>query len=281
VIASLLALLLMQVGPNPSGGAIPGVPDELRDRPPRASNEVTASAIEPSPRGDSLRRCLALAASEPEDALDFANGWRQAADSELELAQSSHCLGLALVRLERFDEARRIFEVASAEAPGELPAYRARLAGMAGNAALADGKPATAEPLFAQALSEATRSADAALIAGFQIDRARALVASGRAEEAVAALESARAADPANAKAWLLSATLSRRLERFDEAQRQIEQAATLDPRDPAIGLEAGVIAALAGRDEDARKSFESVLAVAPGSDEAARATAYLEQLAQ
>ena len=102
----------------------------------------------------------------------------------------------------------------------------------------------------------------------------------GRNEDAVAALADARAADPANARAWLLSATLSRRLERLGEAREQIAQAALLSPQDPAVGLEAGVIAALSGRDEEARRSFESVLLVAPQSTEATRARTYLEQLA-
>jgi tetratricopeptide (TPR) repeat protein len=279
VIASLLALLLMQVGPNPATGAMPGVPDELRNRPPRPDSEGTTPEVPASPHGDYLKRCLILAANEPEDALNYANAWRKDVQNELELAQSAQCLGLALVKLERFDEARRIFEVASKEAPEELRAYRARLAGMAGNAALADGKPDLAQPLFQQALGEASMDGDATLIAGFQIDRARALVAAGKPEDAVSALEAARAADPGNARAWLLSATLSRRLDKLDEAQQEIEQAATLNPRDPAIGLEAGVIAALAGRDEDARKSFESVMTVAPDSDEATHAKAYLEQL--
>ena len=35
MIASALALLLMQVGPNPAQGAFPGIPEELRDRPVR------------------------------------------------------------------------------------------------------------------------------------------------------------------------------------------------------------------------------------------------------
>ena len=111
------------------------------------------------------------------------------------------------------------------------------------------------------------------------IDRARALVALERNDEAVATLEKARGNDPANARAWLLSATLSRRLERLGEAREQIAQAALLAPRDPAVGLEAGVIAALSGREQEARRSFESVLLVAPESDEAKRARGYLEQL--
>lgn len=274
-----LALLIMQVGPNPSIGAIPDAPDELANRPQRETAEVIETA--PSPRSEYLSRCLALTTSEPEEALDFAQAWRVQVESDLELAQSAHCLGLGLVRLERYEEARTIFETASAEAPETLPAYRARLAAMAGNAALADDKPATAEPLFAQAITHAAAAGDGALAASLHVDRARALVAAGRQEDAAQALASARAEDPANARAWLLSATLSRRLERLGEAQQQIERAAEIDPRNPAIGLEAGVIAALSGRDADARRSFESVLLVAPDGTEADRARAYLEQLAQ
>ncbi|MAC31331.1 MAG: hypothetical protein CL948_07550, partial [Erythrobacter sp.] len=148
-----------------------------------------------------------------------------------------------------------------------------------GNAAMAQGKPAIAEIAFARA-SRFAASADAPLTASIAVDRARALVALDRREEAAAELAQARASDPANGRAWLLSATLSRRLDRLGEAREQIAQAALLAPQDPAVGLEAGVIAALSGREDDARRSFESVLQVAPQSPEATRARSYLEQLA-
>ena len=102
--------------------------------------------------------------------------------------------------------------------------------------------------------------------------RLRALVALTRADEAAAALTEARLASPKNPEAWLLSATLSRRQGKLAEAQAQIQQAADLLPIDPAIGLEAGVIAVLSGRDEAARKSWQSVIAAAP--DSAAAVTA-------
>lgn len=277
MISALLAMLLMQVGLNPASGQMPGIPEELRDRPPR---EETRTVETRQPRSE-LSQCLVLAGSDAQAALDRAQGWRERAADEGELAQSAHCLGLALVRLGRFDEARRIFEIASAEAPDSNLAYRARLSAMAGNAALAQGEPAVAEPLFASAAILARTAQDKPLIAGLLIDRARALVALDRLEEAGAALAEARAEDPANAQAWLLSATLARRQERLGEAQKHIEQAAMLDPRLPATGLEAGVIAALSGRAEDARRSFASVVELAPGSEEAARAQAYLEQLEQ
>ena len=61
--------------------------------------------------------------------------------------------------------------------------------------------------------------------------------------------------------------------------QQQIEQAARVAPNDLQVGLEAGVIAALDGRDEAARESWQSVLAIAPDSGEAESARAYIQQL--
>jgi predicted TPR repeat methyltransferase len=68
-------------------------------------------------------------------------------------------------------------------------------------------------------------------------------------------------------------------MNKLPEAQAQIEKAAALLPVDPEIGLEAGVIAVLAGRNEAARKSWQSVLTTAPDSEAAATAKGYLAQL--
>ena len=82
-----------------------------------------------------------------------------------------------------------------------------------------------------------------------------------------------------NADMALLLATLARRGHDLAGAQGYIETAATIDPRDPAIGLEAGVIAELAGHEAAARKSWNSVIATAPDSVEAGTARGYLSQL--
>ena len=274
-ILSALPLLVLQVGPNPATGGMPGTPEELRDRPPREAVQQDRPQ-----RQSRLSQCLATATSDARKALDYAQAWREMAE-EGELARTSHCAGLALVRLERFGEAREAFVAARGEAGDDQPAYRARLAGMAGNAAFAAGDIAAALDHFVAAEADATAAADGPLGSGFAIDRARALVALERPEEAVAALSAARAADPSNARAWLFSATLSRRLERLGEAQRQIEYAAELAPRDPAIGLEAGLIAAMGGREGEARASFASVVEVAPDSPQAASARRYLAQLGE
>lgn len=272
LLTASLALLLMQVGPNPSTGAMPGIPDELADRPPR---EGTADPVAPARLGS----CLRQAANTPQAALDYAQAWRETASTDLEMAQSSHCLGLALVQLGRLSEAREIFELASAEAPADNLAYSARLTAMAGNAALSQQDLDSALDLLDRAGGKALAAGDGALAADLRVDLARVLVRLDRPEDAAAALTEAREADGDDPQAWLLSATLSRRLSRLGEAQEQIERAALLSPRSAQVGLEAGVIAALSGREFDARGSFNSVLEVAPDSPQAEQARTYLSQL--
>lgn len=267
-----LALTILQVGPNPAAGGMPGVPDELRDRPPR---ETAQSPALPN----RLAACLRQTTSDPQAALDTAQNWRESGETDLDFAQSAHCLGLALVRLGRMNEARQAFELASGEAPQDNLAYAARLSAMAGNAAVSEGDLDGAIPLLDRAGGMALAAPDGELAAGLRVDLARVLVRVGRLDDAAAALAEAREADGLNGEAWLLSATLSRRTERLGEAQAQIERAAMLEPRNPQIGLEAGVIAALSGRADDARASFRSVLEVAPESPAAERARSYLAQL--
>lgn len=271
-ILTSVAFMLMQVGLNPAAGGMPGIPEELRDRPPRETADTGREA-------NTLAKCLQQTSSNPQTALNTAQRWRETADSDLGLAQSAHCLGLAMVKLGRMNEARQAFELASAEAPKDNLGYAARLSAMAGNAAVAERDIEAALPLLDRAGGMALAAEDGTLAAGLRVDLARLLVRADREEDAAAALAEAREADETNAEAWLLSATLSRRLERLGEAQSQIERAALLAPRNPQVGLEAGVIAAMSGREADAISSFSSVLEVAPDSVEAQRAQGYLDQL--
>jgi len=271
-ILTSVAFMLMQVGLNPAAGGMPGIPDELRDRPPRETADTGREA-------STLAKCLQQTSGNPQTALNTAQRWRETADSDLGLAQSAHCLGLAMVKLGRMNEARQAFELASAEAPKDNLGYAARLSAMAGNAAVAEGDIEAALPLLDRAGGMALAAEDGPLAAGLRVDLARILVRADREEDAAAALAEAREADETNAEAWLLSATLSRRLERLGEAQSQIERAALLAPRNPQVGLEAGVIAAMSGREADAISSFSSVLEMAPDSVEAQRAQGYLDQL--
>jgi tetratricopeptide (TPR) repeat protein len=270
---SIILALLLQVGPNPLGGGLAG-DDLVRDRPPRAG----AAADDPAPASAWLQSCLDQIAGDPARAHAMAQ-IRRSETAGADRVLANHCLGTASSALGLWDDARAAFIAARAETPADETRARARFAALAGNAALAGGDAAGALEWLALAEGDARAAASIPLEAIALTDKARALVALGRSEEALGALEAATMRAPARTEAWLLKATLLRRLERLDPAQTAVERAAALAPSDPEIGLEAGVIAVLAGRDAAARQSWQSVIALAPGSAAATLAEDYLAQL--
>ena len=270
---NLLLPLLMQVGPAPSETPVSPLPPEIQDR-----QAMRNTAVPRDPRTDSelLTQCLALSKSNPQAAIQFADDRRTDA-SGVVLAHLDHCRGVALSATGAYEEAADAFAQARDAVPADQVTYRARLGAMAGNAALAAGDAEAALGAFDQATADA--AGQAALTGEIALDSARALVLLGEDEQAAEALAAARAAAPNDAQAWLLSATLARRTGDLATAQAQIERAAELDPRSRAIGLEAGVIAVLSGREDAARKSWQSVIEASPDSPEAETARGYVAQL--
>lgn len=273
---SLVLALLAQVGALNSPGAAPPLPHELQSEPLRPPRKKTQTQMQTAPARVPSRQqtCLDIAEQTPTDGEASAQAWLASVQGP-EKAVPGECLGVALSRQDRWTEAETAF-VAARDAAGDKT-LRARLGAMAGNAALARGDASRALAALDSAHADAT--GDAAMTGGIDVDRARALVSLKRNDEAATALAEAREVAPDNAQAWLLSATLSRRMNKLPEAQAQIEKAAALMPADPEIGLEAGVIAVLAGRTEAARRSWQSVLATAPDSEAAAAAKGYIAQL--
>ena len=269
-LAALLPLLA-QIGPT---GTQIQAPLEM----PKHKSVLVQPVTPPSPAATRLNECLTLARNEPTAAVDVAEAWRNSLKGS-QRAAPGHCLGLALTGLARWEDAEAAFTAARDDTPANERADRARLGAMAANAALVDGAPGRALVLLDTAHGEALGAGDTHLAAEVAIDRARALVHLKRDNDASAALAEARAGAPENAMSWLLSATLLRRQGKLGEAQSYIEKAAAITPLDPEVGLEAGVIAVLGGRDAAARRSWQSVIAAAPGSDSAKTAKQYLDQL--
>jgi len=238
------------------------------------------SAPQRSVAEDRLSVCLKHARTDPTSAIVEASAWLSEAGGA-DASYPQQCLGLAYTVLLRWDAAERAFLSARDAADATDHFRRAQLATMAGNAALAQERAIDALASLEIAANDAAASADDGLRAMVEVDRGRALVMQGREAEAEATLASARTLDPQSPFAWLLSATLARRLDKLDEAQGYIETAAALAPSYPEIGLEAGVIAMLAGRRETAEASWRSVIELAPDSAEATSARAYLAQAAE
>lgn len=274
---SLLLAVLLQVGPDPMSGGMRG-DDLVRDRPPRPDRSALTEQETLDPTSAWLQTCLDQLAADPARAHTMAQ-IRRGESTGAERVLANHCLGTAASELGLWEDARSAFLAAHDETPEDEPRARARFAALAGNAALAGGDAEGALTLLAQAEADARAAGSTPLEAIAAIDRARALVSLGRGEEGLAALDAATTLAPANAEGWLLKATLLRRLDRLGLAQEAIEAAGKLTPTNPEVGLEAGLIAVLAGRDEAARASWQSVLDLQPESLAAATAKDYLAQL--
>lgn len=273
-ITPLLAILL-QVGPAPTTSPVSPLPPEMLEQRERSRRDAY---VEVGPETSRLAQCLARTRTDPGGAIEEAEAWLEQASGG-ERGDAGQCLGVAQTQVGQRADAADTFLAARDATGQDDQRARALRGGLAGGALLADGDAAGAIALLDQAQADADAAGEASIRGQIAIDRAIALVALDRTGEAASALDTARTAVPDNAQAWLLSATLSRRDGDLATAQTRIERAAMLAPLDPAIGLEAGLIAALGGRDEAARRSWQSVIEAVPGSAEAATAQGYLDQL--
>ena len=267
-------LMSLQVGMNQATIPLTDGHEELRDRAPR-EDVIEAQDSEISKWSS---ECLDLLVQDASRAHTMAQIKRNESTGAARVV-ANHCLGLAATELELWEDAAQAFREARDEVPDGEPNARARFGIMVGNAVMASGDAERAVLLLQLAKVDAQRAASASLEAIAATDLARAMVAANLPEEALKELNRSISLEPENPENWLLSATLLRRLDRLDEAQTAIERASELAPQEAYIGLEAGVIAVLSGRDEAARASWQSVIDIAPGSAEARTAADYIAQL--
>ena len=200
------------------------------------------AAAQPLPTLDEVQftECLTLASKDPASAISSVSLWAQEKGGYLARA----CHGFALASDFKFDLAVPMLTEAAtlAEAKGDPRA--ARFWAQAGNAAIASGQPDVAVDALSNAL--VSNTLDKNERADSEVDRARALVALGKSADGETALATARQLAPENGAAWLLSATLARRLNKLPDALVFIQTAAALLPIDPAVAL----VHALAGKVE-------------------------------
>ncbi|MFM6932861.1 MAG: tetratricopeptide repeat protein [Novosphingobium sp.] len=280
IFAALLSstLAMAQVGPftvpNPGGNArVPKPALEGREARPKPVLQPVQPVVRPA-----LSNCYALAADDPVAALTSADD-DLTVKTGAERNDALGCRAIALLALERFNEAETAF-IAARDALDADDA-RGRAEYMAGAAIAAEGRAAytTAIDYSARAKALAKTAEDAQLAGRISRDSAGTLFKLGRKDEAAAALAEARAALPTDPITFTISARAARLSGKLAEAQAFIELAARLDPLDVGIGLEAGLIAAMGGRDDAARKSWRSVIATAPQSAEAEQAKAWIARL--
>lgn len=270
---ALMLITALQVGPADANAPAPLPPqnaprsDQLQSGP---STPVFNAPLADEARFDS---CMDMATDDPASGIMAANEWLIAGGGYF----ARHCLGFAYAKDGRWSAAADAFVAAARDAELAHDKRAANLWTQAGNAALASGDSAKALTYFDAALAQGM--ADGLMLGELHLDRARALVVAGRADEAEIALAEAHRLAPEDPLAWLLSATLARRLGKLDRAQADIDIAARLAPRDPEVALEAGNIAASAGQYDIARRNWTQAIDIRPEGPVAKTARGHLSEL--
>jgi tetratricopeptide (TPR) repeat protein len=265
----LLAMLIATAsGYDPVTDAVMG------PRKPPAERRMKGKpvAAKPSAIDPELDECVALARRDNAAGIARAQAWIAKSDGPA----ARQCLGFAQAEAKHWPEAVAAFSAGARLAGGD-GATAARLWAQAGNAALAGND-------FPAALSALDKALEGGLPDGIAkgeayLDRARVRVAMKDEPGARADLDTALRLAPQDPLAWLLSATLARRMDDLPLARRHIAEAVSRANDDAAVALEQGVIAALSGDDRAAAAAFTRARTLAPGTATASAATAYLSQL--
>jgi len=233
---------------------------------------ATPKAGPADPAEARLHHCLARLRSDPAAAFADADGWRQEGGGHL----AQQCAGLAHAAQQQWPLAAADFEHAAQDArtarDNRVGGYWAQ----AGNAWLAAGEPVKARAALDAAISAGTLTG--LQLGEAQLDAARALVATGDVAAGRAALDRALASAGADPLAWLLSATLARRMGDLPRATHDIAEALKRSPDDASVQLEAGNIAALGHDEAGARRAWAAAARLAPDSDAGRAAAVALRQ---
>lgn len=237
-----------------------------------------AAQTAPAPKASEPPRyaeCMDLATGDPSTGVTNATRWHGEGGG----MWARQCLGVAYANQGRWAAAASAFEEAAREAERIKDPRGANYWAQAGNAWLAAGDVAKARAALDAAL--ATGALSGLALGEARLDRARVLVAQGDMPGARTDLNRALADAGKDPLAWLLSATLARRMNDLPRAQTDILEALKLAPDDASVHLEAGNIAAATGDGEGARAAWSRAAELAPGKPAGAAAEKALAQFSE
>jgi tetratricopeptide (TPR) repeat protein len=207
------------------------------------------------------RDCVRQSDSDAAGAIAAAKAWAASGGG----VPAGQCLGVAQTAAGDWKGAADTFTATATIADQTEDKRAASLWVSAGDAALAAGDGARARNAIDKALANET-------LAGEQrgealLDRARADVVIGDNPVARIDLDRALSLVPADPVAWLLSATLARRMGDNTRATADLREALGHAPNEPAILLEAGNIAAATGDMAQARDQWAKAKAGDPDGE--------------
>lgn len=224
------------------------------------------------PRAARYDRCRQLAVSDPAAAQVEATRWAASGGAWF----ARQCAGLALAQQGEFAAAATEFTAAAKAADAARDKRAANYWAQAGNARLAAGDVPGARAALDTALVAGTLEGLA--LGEAQLDHARVLVAAGELPAARRDIDLALAGAGDDPLAWLLSATLARRMGNMTRAKTDIAEALRRSPDDASVQLEAGNIAASTQDEAGARAAWTEAARLAPNLPAGQHARAALAQ---
>jgi len=212
---------------------------------------------------------MALARTNPTAAFTQAVQWRTRGGG----LPAEHCEGLALLNLRQFEEAaKRFHDVAVGSTTASLE-LRVEAYDDAAQAWMLANQPKNAKAEFDAALKLDPKNVDLLIGRG---------QASGLGGDYWAALDDLNAAldiDPKRADALVLRAASYRRVKAEDLAMDDVNRAIAIDPDFPDAYVERGILMAIKGDYEAAKRNWTKVIEMAPDTFLAEQAKRNLQEL--
>ncbi len=223
-----------------------------------APPSAAVGPADPSTPAERYRACVKQSDDDAAGAIAKAKAWAASGGG----IPAGQCLGIAETAAGDWKAATDAF-TASATIADQMHDPRApALWVSAGDAALAGGDTTGARKAIDSALAYPSLTGE--MRGEALLDRARSDVAGDDNQTARADLDQALTLVPDDPVAWLLSATLARRMGDGTRAATDIRVALSRAPNEPAVLLEAGNIAALNGNPADARVQWSKAKAADP-----------------
>lgn len=217
---------------------------------------------------DTYRRCLVVAETTPQAAIDMALRWRNLNGAD----PAQHCLAVAMMMAGDSEAAAPLLESLAEGSTATAP-VRSGLYRQAGQARMDHADYSKALDAFLKAV--ALTDSDATL----HLDIAIAHAATGDFWASIDDLNAALDANPGLVEALVLRGSAYRRLDFPDLAQDDLHRALGLQPRNTDALLELGLLARGRKDTDEARQFWIQVLEIAPSSPTADAVRQHLEEM--
>ncbi len=212
---------------------------------------------------------MALTRERPEEAYRSGLAWYKQGGG----IPARHCLAVALLQLQQYDEAASRLERLATDLGTARTALLGGILMQAGQAWYLAGRPAKAFKLQSNLLDLAPGDPE------LWVDRAVTLMELEKYDAALADLDEAIRRNPDLTEAHIYRAVALRQLDRLEDAAREVDIVLELAPFNPDALLERGILRQYQGDLDGAREDWLLVIGLAPDSRAAAAARGRIEEM--